>query len=206
MSKAYQPNYQSIEEIYIKAIVFEKEPQCTSVSIFGYLDHPEKESLLPVDYLCDFSTLTDLLLAAKDAGEPIINAVLDKLNNDSEEYPVLIDVEAIVEGPLKIQDIQLKIYKPWAKDADGAWNEENDECFIIETFELKTTFEIQPLVKEQNTTRMSDCLVLLEMSYCYYLQLLKFDISLKKARKRAGLKNKILFRMAEINHAVLKEK
>lgn len=205
MSKVYEPNYKSIQEIYIKTIIFEKEPECTSVSIFGYNNDTSSQYLLPVDYMCGFSTLTDLLLAAKESGESIITAITEKLQQDKEEYPIVVEVEDILDGPLKIVDIVLTIYKPWAMDEDGQWQEEKEDFYIIDAMTTIEELEDLPANQMKGNNRMVDCFSLLEMSYMYYQQLLKFDMPVRKARKKAGLKNKLLFRMAEINHRVINE-
>ena len=205
MSNAYKPNYHNIDEIFIKEIVFEKDINEANVSIFGYYDNPAEEGLVRVDYFCDFATLTGLLVAAKEAGDSIIDAITEKLGDKTEEYPVLIDVEAMCDGPLLIQDIVLTIYKPMVPDENGVFKEEKDNNYIIDSFDTKEDFEKKQSIPKDAPSQMAGCFVLLEAAQQYYLQLLQFGETEKSARKKSGLKNELLFRMAGLNNLMIKE-
>lgn len=204
MSKKYNPHFQRINEIYVKTIIFEKDAGSSIVTLFGYFNNTYRKALLPVDYICEFSTLTDLLLAAKERGEAIITVISEKLHEAAEEFPVVIEVEKMLNVPLHISCIQLKIYKPYEQDENGEWKEVTDNCYVIDEFESDAVGKVIPGVMK--TPTITDCFLLLEMSYAYYLQLLKFDLPVKKAREKAGLKNKLLFQMAEINHNMINDR
>ena len=206
MCKAYGPIYHYIDEIYVQQVVFEKSPDSDNVSIFGYYDNTMEQSLKRVDYFCNFSLLTDLLIAAKEDGEVVINAITEKLNERAEECPVIIDVENIFGIPLKIEEIILKIYKPMKENENGEMKEVGDNSYIIDTIESKDIFEKRNYHVENLRAKMVDYFSLLESSYFQYLQLIKFENSERKARKYAGLKNTFLFKMAELHYQIVNEK
>ena len=206
MSKAYEPFYHYIDEIYVKQVVFEKSPDSDGVSIFGYYDNTLEQSLKRIDYFCNFSLLTDLLIAAKEEGEPVIKAITEKLNQQAEECPMIIDVENMFGIPLKIEEIILKIYKPMKEDENGEFKEEEDNSYIIDTIESKDSFEKRKCNPENLESKMVDYFNVLENSYLQYLRLLQLEASKKKARRMAGLKNELLFKMATAHYQINKEK
>lgn len=53
--------------------------------------------------------------------------------------------------------------------------------------------------------QLADYFIMLDNSYKYFLQLMSLDISEKNARKKSGLKNEFLFRIATINHLIIKK-
>lgn len=205
MAEKYKPEYHYIDEIYLKEIVFVNDTNSNDVTIFGYYDNPFEEELQPVDYWCDFSTLTDILLAANEEGEPIINAITDLLNSHSEEEPNRIDVENLFGKPLKVENIVLTIYKPMEQDENGEWKLEdpNEEFYLIDNVEPKDVFENRRNSKDDVSEQLSEYFILLNNAYKYYLQLLDLDLSKKTARKKAGLKDELLFRIAVLNHQII---
>ena len=206
MSKAYDPIYHYIDKIYVQQVVFEKSLNCDNVSIFGYYDNDMEQNLKRVDYFCNFSLLTDLLIAAKEDGELVINAITEKLNEHNEECPVIIDIENMFGIPLKIEEIILKIYKPMKEDENGEFKEEEDNSYIIDTIESKDSFEKRKCNPENLRAKMVDYFNVLENSYLQYLRLLQLEASKKKARRMAGLKNELLFKMATAHYQINKEK
>src|SRR6187402_196568 len=110
MANKYEPVYHYIDEIYLKEIVFVNDNNSNDVTIFGYYENPFEKELHRVDYWCDFSTLTDILLAANESREPVIKAITDLLNSEDVEEPNIIDVENIFGTPLKVENIVLTIY------------------------------------------------------------------------------------------------
>lgn len=206
MSKAYEPIYHYIDEIYVKQVVFEKTPESDGVSIFGYYDNTMEQSIKRIDYFCNFALLTDLLIAAKEEGETIIKAITEKLNQQADESPVIIDVENMFGIPLKIEEIILKIYKPMKEDENGEFKEEEDNSYIIDTVESKDSFEKRKCNAENLRAKMVDCFNVLENSYLEYLRLLQLRESKKKARRMSGLENELLFKMATAHYQINKEK
>jgi len=206
MCKAYEPIYHYIDEIYVQQVVFEKRPDSDNVSIFGYYDNTMGQSLKRVDYFCNFSLLTDLLIAAKEDGELVINAITEKLNEQAEECPVIIDVENMFGMPLKIEEIILKIYKPMKENENGEMKEDEDNSYIIDTIESKDIFEKRKCYAENLRAKMVDYFNILENSYLQYLRLLQLEESKEKARRMAGLKNELLFKMAKAHYQIINEK
>ncbi|HQE13228.1 MAG TPA: hypothetical protein PLQ78_10790 [Flavipsychrobacter sp.] len=205
MSKSYEPKYHLIEEIYLKEIIFEKRQDSTDVTIFGYYEKPFEERLKRVDYCCEFSMLTDLLLFAKEEGEPIISAITDKLTDNDTEIPTIIDVENILGRLLKIENIVLTIYRPMQEDENGEWKEDvSEEFYFIDSVVPKEKFEQPKASNDSLRNALAEHFILLENAYKYYLQLLSFEFSEKVSRKKAGLEDELLFRMAIINHQIIK--
>jgi len=164
------------------------------------------QSLKRVDYFCNFSLLTDLLIAAKEDGELVINAITEKLNEQAEECPVIIDVENMFGMPLKIEEIILKIYKPMKENENGEMKEDEDNSYIIDTIESKDIFEKRKCYAENLRAKMVDYFNILENSYLQYLRLLQLEESKEKARRMAGLKNELLFKMAKAHYQIINEK
>lgn len=205
MAEKYKPDYHYIDEIYLKEIVFVNDTDSNDVTIFGYYDNPLEKELQPVDYWCNFSTLTDILLAANEEGEPIINAITNLLHSNCEEEPNRIDVENLFGIPLKVENIVLTIYKPMEQDENGEWklNDPSEEFYIIDRVEPKEIFESKQSSTNEASEQLSEYFILLDNAFKYYLQLVSLNISEKKARKKAGLKNELLFRIALLNHKII---
>lgn len=163
MVDKYTPDYHYIDEIYIKEIVFVSDINSNDVTIFGYYDNPFEEELQRVDYWCDFSTLTDILLAANEEGEPVINAIADLLNSYTSDEPNIIDVENLFGKPLKIENLVLTIYKPMEQDEDGEWKLEDpdEEFYIIDSVEPNEIFESKRNSKDIVSEQLSDYFILL---------------------------------------------
>lgn len=207
MENGYEPNYRKIDEIYISEIIFEKDKDVTDVTIFGYYENPFEENLKRVDYCCDFSVLTDLLIYAEEEGEILINIIAEKLDESTNEIPSIIDVENLLGSPLKIENIILTIYKPFEKDENGIWKETSnnkDEFYFIDKLELKDEIENKnnEVVKHQKD--LSNYLLLLNNAYKFYLQLRELKIKEKEARSKSGLKDELLFRIAYLNYKIIK--
>lgn len=205
MADKYIPNYHKINEIYLKEIVFEKSIDHSEVSIFGYYFNSDKKELIRIDYLCEFSALTDLLIFANEKGEPIIEAITEKLNSYTEEYPIVIDIENIYGEPLKIENILLTIYLPFEENEKGEWIESTDKTFyIIDSVESWDLLDqaLDNMSTETPESKLSELHILLNNAYLFYEQLLGIGISKKTARKQSGLKDELLFRIAYLNNCI----
>ena len=204
MSKQYEPKYRYIDEIYLKEIIFEKHQTNSDVTIWGYYTNPFDKHLKHADYCCEFSLLTDLLLFANEDGEPIINAIADKLNDDDMEIPTIIDVENTLGRLLKIENIVLTIYRPMGEDENGEWTEDtSEEFYFIDKVEPKEKFKQAKESNENLRNALADHFILLENAFKYYLQLLSLDFTEKLARQKTGLEDELLFRIALINHEII---
>lgn len=96
MKDLYQPNYHTIYELIIKEIIFEKEPECTGVSIFGFRKNMDNSKFIETHYFCEFDILTNLLIAAEAEGDFAITAIKNKLLDEAEEVPVVLNMETII--------------------------------------------------------------------------------------------------------------
>ena len=92
------------------------------------------------------------------------------------------------------------------ENENGEMKEDDDNSFIIDTIASKDIFEKRKFHSENLSAKMVDYFSVLESSYFQYLQLIKFENSERQARKYAGLKNKFLFKMAELHYQIVIEK
>ena len=201
MPQKYQPNYRYTHEIYLSEIVFEKDKDSTDVTIFGYYRDSTEKKLKRVDYWCEFSTLTDLLMAGKEKCESVISAISDILTSETTEVPVIVDVENILGKPLKIDNIKLTIYRPMVEDENGEWQEDrsDEEFYIIDHFE---SFENKKSATRNSFEELFEYLTLLDNAFKYYLHLRSLDFTEETARKKSGLSDELLFRIAALNHKI----
>lgn len=202
----YNPNYKIVENIFIKQIIFDRDFENINVTIYGLKEIPESEYLENVSYCCDFSILTDLLLLAEEKGQPINKAITDLLNLETEENPLVIDILNVFEEVLYIDKIILQIYKPMLENEFGYWVEENpdEEFYIIDSVESKENFSQNQNYQQKFNDELTEYLLVLNNAYQYYLQLKKVNMPDKLARKKAGLKDELLFRIAVLNYKIIK--
>src|SRR5690606_10534735 len=100
--------------------------------------------------------------------------------------------------------ILLVIYKPFEENENGDLVECADESFyFIDKVKYKNKTQNHIIPKDSLQEMFTEHLALLEISYNYFLQLVSFNISEKNARKKAGLKNELLYRLAIINHKII---
>lgn len=206
MAKKYEPNYRFIDEIYLSEIIFEKDKNSTDVTIFAYYENTVEKDLKRVDYWCEFSTLTTLLLAGKEKCEPVISAITDVLNSDTKEISVVIDVENMHGKPLKIDGIEIKIYRPMEQDENGDWIEDpiDEEFYIIDEIKPKS-LTVSRKTKDPKE-ELSEYLVILNNAYKYYLQLLSVEFPETLAREKSGLTDELLFRIAGTYHKIMRKR
>lgn len=201
MPDAYIPKYYYIDEIIINAIVFDETENLT---LLGSYYNTDEEKLNSCDYLCDFAQLTDLLLIAGEHADKIITELTDKLCGEF-EIPSVLDIKEIIGEPLKIEGIMIKIYKPHDKNDDGEWVPINEPLYIIDDIESKEAFEQSPEGKQYLFKQeISKYLSILNIAFRYYEQLVAMKFPDKKARKKAGLKDELLFRIAYFNSQINK--
>jgi hypothetical protein len=202
MPEGYDPQYYYIDEIIIGGIVFD---ETENVTILGYYLNTDEDQLIKCDYLCNFSQLIDLLLLGGDVAEEIIVKLSDKLTSEY-EIPAIIDIEENIGRLIHLRDIILKIYKPHEKNDKGEWQPVNDPVYYVDSIESKETFEQNPEGKAYlNKQELSKYLSILNMAFNYYQQLLQAKFNDKQARKRAGLKDELLFRIAYFNNQSINE-
>lgn len=202
MANLYKPNYQTINKLIIKEIIFEKDPLCTSVTLIGYRVNDDNTKFIKTHYFCEFDMLNNLLVAAKEEGDLIITAIKNKLLSEEEEVPVLLDTDIIIDGLLIIKNLVVKMYKEKVRDEFGNWREEDYEHFNIENIEFVNDKIVNDRLEVLQTSFALN-LNMLEARFNYYLQLKSILPSFKMARKKAGLKNKLLFYLAIVNHDIL---
>lgn len=205
MPLIYEPNYLIQDGIQLHEIVFMKSPEADSVTIFGACRQPETGKVLNRDFGCDFAIFTDLLMLAGDAGFAVIDQIAALLGDDSvePEEPVGVDVFNLLGGPLVINGISLKIYKPKVQDENGGWEEANDPYYLVDSFKKLAQKE---LLTQQLTWHFADLQQSLILAFKQYRQLRKLYFSKKEARKKAGLKDELLFQLAKARYKLFRTK
>lgn len=222
MKNYYDPEHFFLYEIRVQQIIFDES---ADVTIFGSLPNEnDYEKSISWEFLCSFALLTDILLFAddKEKGDLLIKMISDKLSVEL-EIPTIIDVENIFGKEVIFSNLVYEVYKPHVKDENGEWQPVKDNCYFIETIEDKDegdnykfkehTEEIcDDLLEEalnnlegakSDEEKLSEYLVVLDNAFRYYLQLVSKQFSEKEARKRAGLGDELLYRMAVLNNRII---
>ncbi len=227
MDNPYDPEYFFLYEIRIRQIIFD---ETSDVTIFGSIpEESDYEQSVEWDFLCSFGLLTDLLMYAdeKDEGDMLIEMISDKLGSPF-EIPTVIDVENLFGRELIFSNLIYETYKPHEKNKYGIWEPTNDNCYIINSIEQKSEFfkregenfkfnehsQCQPydLLEEAlkqagkektHQEQLAEYPIVLDNAFKYYEQLLLKEFTEKEARKRSGLGDELLFRIATLNNKIL---
>lgn len=203
----YEPNYIHLNEIYIQEIVLDAEYDSEEVTIYGY--HENADTNTEISYGCNTGMLSDLIIAAKEDGELIADLVASKLDEgipeEDPEEPIIVYVMGILGKPLKISNVVITIYRPMEQDESGMWKEVDDKNFyFIDNIETQEKFEQSKTSEKKDVMKqLYDYLITLDIQYKLYTQLLALDIKEKEARKRTGLKDEVLYRIAVLNHQLM---
>ena len=225
----YNPEYYYLDSIYISNIVFDETENLT---IFGCLYDEEIGILKEWDFFCAFNFLTDILLFADYEGDVLIKLLSEKLSEDF-DIPSIIDVEELFGKPLLVENLILKVYIPQEEDEYGDLVPMKGNYLYIESVESKEKFLIEQPEKyiaklkdgkligdpldeafhdkfgssELDPKKLLDeYLLVLDNAFKYYSLLKRKDFKEKDARKRAGLSDELLFRIALYNNMVIKNK
>lgn len=202
MNNLSNPEHQYIEHIFIKTIVID---DTENVTLFGYLSGNDITDLIPYDFVCKFNILTDLLLLGEKFGDQIIELVSDTLTKEL-EIPTIIDLKEIYGRILYVEDIKLQVFAPDEKDENEVWIPCTDNCYYIESLQSKEHTEHNDIklvpITDIYKAELKKYAVTLYRAYRYYKQLSVKKKSKKLARKRAGLSDKLLFKMAKLHYKI----
>ncbi|HTM67182.1 MAG TPA: hypothetical protein VL093_12720 [Flavipsychrobacter sp.] len=222
MDNTYEPDYFFLFELRIRQIAFDEG---IDVTIFaGIPDDEDYEKSIPLDLVCDFGLLNDILLFAQDPdqGDLLIQQFSEKLSSKF-ETPAVIDIENIIGAEMVFSNFILKVYKPHERNEKGDWQPIEDNCVIIDSVLPQSEFDKQKEDRavhdelleaafghidydKRNKEELSDYLILLDNAFKYYLQLCSKDFPKREARKRSGLQDELLFRIATLNHKIISTK
>lgn len=119
------------------------------------------------------------------------------------EEPAGVDVFNLLGGSLVIKRISLKIYKPKVQDENGGWEEANDPYYLIDSFKKLAQKE---LLTQQLAWHFADLQQSLILAFKQYRRLRKLYFSKKEARKKAGLKDELLFQLAKARYKLFRIK
>jgi hypothetical protein len=222
MSNAYNPQYFHLDEIYISEIIFDESE---NISLFCYLFDEGQNKLVRWDLFSDFTFLTDILLFAGNEGEVIIKILSEKLSVHF-DIPTVINIEELFDKPLYVDSFIFKVYRPHEKDENGIWHPANDNYLYMDSMEVKEEFLtrqpetyiakikdgkiIYDLLEEALSNipidpyqkQLTEYLNVLENAFKYYLILLNKEFTEKEARRRAGLSDELLYRIAFYNNKI----
>ncbi len=214
MKNLYQPNFECIEEILIREIVFEKNFESTSVAIFGYHIDRVENTVIIAQYCTQISELTNMLLSVGVAGETVIEAITDKLYeeevydpeifvlDDDEKQPIRLDVRELLGGLLQIKNMALIIYKPMEENEQGEWVEDPDNFYLIESFKRNkyNTINLPPSNLQQE---LGGLFIKLEQQFNYFISLVEEKVDMEEAKQQAALNDALLFKIAVLNHGIM---
>lgn len=221
----YNPQYFYLDKIFIEQIVIDETDK---ISIFGYLTDTITLKLVHWTFYSNFNQLTDILIAQNDKGNLVLEEVSKILSQDY-EIPTLIDISACLQEYLQVDNCVFKTYIPLEPNQYGDLEPSKDRVLLIESVTPKEEFiqkntrlvfishvkngslMVDLLDDALNTDaaslyekQLADYQSLLLSLFEKYLGLITKGFTDKKARKSAGLKNEILFRMAFAHYKSLK--
>lgn len=199
--EVYKPNYNVIGNVYIAGIFFESGNSETDATIFGYYKSSFDNTLIDITYACDFRIIIDLLTFLDDERSILILEKINERIQESDQWnPGYVDIEGIFGEALLLENQFFKVYKPQQQSGwTGLWYEIKDEIYIIESIQWlpdisSSTGNYNIELKEYNR--------ILNLSFIFYIHLVKIGISEKNARKRAGLKDELLYRLAYLHYKI----
>ncbi|HAY34799.1 MAG TPA: hypothetical protein PK536_11815 [Ignavibacteria bacterium] len=204
MADKYEVNYQYLSKLYLSDIVFEKRIDSQDVTIIAYFKNPIEEESEIIYLSCDFSILIKVLIFLREEGDFIINEIAEKFRIKDNENITIIEIENLLGKPLEINNIVFTIYRPKDENEQGEFVEITDETiYCIDSVESKDLFEDNKISFDNLNDQLAEYFIMLDISYKYFLQLLSLDMPEKNARKKSGLKDELLFRIATINHLII---
>lgn len=219
------PQYYYLDKIFIEKIVVDDTDK---VSLFGYLTDKVTLKLVDWTFFSDFNQLTDILIAQSDKGNIVIEELSKVLSHDY-NIPTLIDISTSLNEYLVIDNFVFKTYVPLEPNEFGDLVPSRDNIVLIESAKPKEDFikentKLVYISSVKNGSLMVDLLDdalnidaaslyekqlkdyqdLLFSLFEKYMTLMAKGFTENKARKTAGLKNELLFRMAFAYYKSLK--
>lgn len=220
----YKPQYYYLDKIFLDEIVID---DTNKISIFGYLTDKITLKLVRWTFFSDFNQLTDILIAQGEKGNTVIMEV-SKVLSDDYDIPTMIGVTESLNEYLLVDNFVFKTYVPLELNEFGDWVPTHENAVFIESITLKDDFikestklvfiscikngklmvdllddalniDAAPIYAQQ----LKDYLDLLLSSFATYQGLIIKGFTDKKARKNAGLKNELLYRIAFANYKSL---
>lgn len=206
MEEAYKPNYLTVQDIYAKDIFFEFDVSNTDVTIHGSLKSSFNYGFIDFTYACEFKVLVDILTIMDDEKSDIIlESITKQLENPDPIGPGIVNIEGKFGEPILLEDQRFKIYKPQERNALNNWNEVKDDIYIIESVEWAPNWFPRTNTSWVNCpdnfkVELDQYMKILNLSFIYYKRLIELGISDKNARRRTGLKDELLYRIAYLKN------
>ncbi len=123
----------------------------------------------------------------------IIVEKLEDMRQRTDQIPEVIDLEAILGGPMVFNKMQFQLSRPRVKQ-QGAWIEYTGErCYYIQQV---TPVVTAPPAKAAYIQQIDECMDLLIKSYALYLGYLEIEFDEHTARAEAGLQDDLKYTMA----------
>lgn len=140
-----------------------------------------------------FNELNSILSFCDKKGIKIAEIIGDKLSQE-ENTPIVLDLLEILNEPLEVDKVRLYIYHAMEEDEEsGELIETEDEIYFLDELEEKDEDERE---QENHTRLLWDTLIILMNGYIYYEQLVSSGMKESEAKKRAGLTDPIVFKIA----------
>ena len=197
-SLGYDPNYEILKEITVEEVVFDKE---ISPNLICKKVDENRIELIQIGM--EFEELYQMLGFCEEQGDLIIKHIHEKLNKKSISKPTVINLRKLIGDYLFVDKCYLIVYKPQYKDKYNNWVEEAGNVYLLDRIlSLHEIDKNNPNVETGNN--LPQYLKTAGLSYMYYKNLKKANISESEAREKAGLVDSLLFKIAysvyKINH------
>jgi len=188
----YTPELFTISNIIIEEIVFDSE---VPPSIFAKIPGEKKGKKKDVTIGLQFSELNQILLSCGEKGARISDVITQKLNTEIIEEPAVIDIAEVLGESMLADNCFLEVFHTKHLDDEGEWEDDEDNLLMVNKVFTRKEFE-QEVIDKNLKNQLYECFQLIESAYTYYLRLINTGTSEKEALKKAGLQDKLLFKMA----------
>lgn len=187
----YTPELFTISNVIIEEIVFDSE---VPPSLFAKIP-AEKGKKKDVTIGLQFSELNQILLSCGEKGAKISDVITQKLNTEIITEPAVIDITKVLGESLFADNCFLEVYHTKHLDEEGEWEDDEDNLLMVNKVFTRKEFE-QEVIDKDLKNQLYECFQLIESAYTYYQRLINTGSTEKEALKKAGLQDKLLFKMA----------
>ncbi len=168
----YTPNYQFTDNIHVDLIGMMQDSSMATL-LMRIVD---KNGISDQKHLfCEFDQLGSLLLHAGKPAEPILNALAQVLSKEKLEKEETVDIHDILNEPLNIENIRLRVYSPKMEISEGVWIDQDKDFLILD--------RIMPRSKQQTNSESVRIHLKRELNVFEKTVLLHRKLRLSKAEK-----------------------
>lgn len=177
-----------IDQLVIEEIIFDDS---YDVTIFCEALMDQEKNFITLGL--NFDDLNFLLMQSGKDGLKVAEAIGEEIGR-MDSKPRVIEVEDVIGAPLEIDTCIIEVYSAEEMDdEDGDWYEGDDNVYIVDNIIPKSKQELEAT---NNRKKFQEHLDLLKVAFQYYQKLIDTGISENEARKKAGLAEELLFKLA----------